>query len=473
MPSVRSIGARANGLNVLFIAVDDLRPELGCYGHPMVKSPNIDKLAASGMLFTRTYCQQAVCAPSRSSLLSGCRPDTTKIYDLYTPLRKAMPDILSLPQHFKNSGYRTITLGKIYHHRGDDKIGWSEQPRTGGRQYCLPENLAYMGRRTAEARKLGIKDPIKFYNYSRPPATEIADVADNAYHDGAMTDVAVEVLRKHKGKPFFLAVGFVKPHLPFNAPKKYWDLYDRSAIPMPDPNEPVDVPRYALTNWGELRAYSDMPEKGDLDEAQTRRLIHGYYACVSFVDAQIGRLLDALDRLNLRDNTVIILWGDHGWKLGDYGDWCKHTNFELDTHVPMILSAPDFAGGRKCHALTEFVDIYPTLAELCGLDVPKHCEGDSMVPLLRDPNRQWKSAAFSQYPRGRNIMGYSVRTDRWRYAEWRNRKTDEVVARELYDHSNDPFAHANVVDKPEHLPLVNGLAAKLRGGWKTARPPAG
>jgi len=225
----------------------------------------------------------------------------------------------------------------------------------------------------------------------------------------------------------------------------------------------------ALTNWGELRAYSDIPATGDLDEAHTRRLIHGYHACVSFVDAQIGRILAELDRLDLRRKTVVILWGDHGWKLGEYGDWCKHTNFELDTHVPMLLSVPGRKAGRRCAALTEYVDIYPTLAELCGLAVPGHCEGTSMVPLLADPDREWKTAAFSQYPR-RGAMGYSLRTPRWRYTEWIERRTKRVVARELYDHAKGAFAHANVVDQPEHAELVRELAGMMKAGWRAARP---
>ena len=455
-------------LNVLFIAVDDLRPELGCYGHQMVQSPNIDALAVSGTRFTRAYCQEAICAASRSSLLSGCRPDTTGIYGLNTPLRQAMPDILSLPQHFRNNGYTTISLGKIYHHGNDDKVGWSLRPRTGGSAYCLSENQDYMKQRREEGKAKGLEDKL-LRNYARGPASEGADVPDNAYLDGAMTDVAIQQMRKNQDRPFFLAAGYKKPHLPFNAPKKYWDLYDRDSILLPDPTPPADTPSLAFTNWGELRSYSDVPAKGDLDEAKTRELIHAYYASVSYIDAQIGRLMAELDRLNLRDKTAIILWGDHGWKLGEYGDWSKHTNFELDTHVPMLLSAPGYSARQQCDALTEFVDIYPTLAELCGLPIPEHCEGTSMVPLLQQPTRGWKTAVFSQYPRGK-VMGYSLRTKRWRYNEWINRETKAVVARELYDHASDPFAHVNVVDQPEHAEFVERLAGTMKAGWQGAKP---
>ncbi len=454
--------------NVLFIAVDDLRPELGCYGHPHVKSPNIDRLAAGGTRFTRTYCQQAVCAPSRASLLTGLRPDSTRIYGLRTPVRSVLPDVLTLPQHFRNHGYHTVSLGKIYHHGHDDKEGWSERPRVGGSLYADEEMKRRRRRLRAEARQKGLTGS-RAHNYAVGPATECLDVPDNAYRGGALTDAAIEALRAHKDKPFFLAVGYWKPHLPFCAPKRYWDLYDRAAIPLPNPQEPAGAPRLAFTNWGELRAYTDIPKQGDLDEATTRRLIHGYWACVSFADRQVGRLLDELRRLGLEENTVVILWGDHGWKLGDYGDWCKHTNFEFDTHVPMILRAPGVKAGRVCHALTEYVDVYPTLAEVCGLPVPAHCEGTSMTPLLRDPNRPWKSAAFSQYPR-RGVMGYSLRSGKWRYTEWKHRKTGKVVQRELYDHAAGPRAIENLADKAEHADVVKRLSAMMQAGWKAARP---
>ncbi|MBN1671731.1 MAG: sulfatase [Kiritimatiellae bacterium] len=469
--------AGAKKRNVLFIPVDDLRPELGCYGHPLVKSPNIDRLAAEGIQFMRTYCQQAICAASRSSLLTGCRPDTTTIYGLETPMRQAMPDVLSLPQHFRNNGYATIRLGKVYHHFGDDKAGWSEMPdKAGGAGYCVPQTVAEMNAKRAEGKAKGLTGR-DLTRYCRGTASEAADVPDNAYNDGAITDAALAMLETHKDEPFFLAVGYHKPHLPFNCPKKYWDLYDRSTIALPDPTEPAGAPPLAFTNWGELRVYSDIPRGvARLDDAKTRELLHAYYACVSYIDAQIGRLLAKLDELGLRENTVVIVWGDHGWKLGEYGDWCKHTNFEYDTHVPMIVRAPGFAPGQKCVALTEFVDIYPTLAELCGLQIPAHLEGTSTVPLFRDPGRKWKRAAFSQYPRNKKgvgkVMGYSLRTERWRYTEWRVRDTGAVTDRELYDHTDGPFAKANLADKPEHAALVRELEAIMKAGWRGALPPA-
>jgi arylsulfatase A-like enzyme len=460
----------ARKANVLFIAVDDLRPQLGCYGKKQIISPNIDRLAGRGLLFERTYCQQAVCAPSRASLLSGTRPDTTKIYDLNTPLRKAMPDVLSLPQHFKNNGYEAISIGKIYHHPGDDRRGWTAQPyRAGtfpqgawkGRGYLTEKAIAQMGTYNKANPKMK----------GRGPAFEAADVADNAYPDGANTDYAIKQLKRLRDKPFFLAMGFYKPHLPFNAPKKYWDMYRPEAIRLADnPFLPKNVPAYATTNWGELRNYHGIPKKGPCSDELARQLIHGYYACVSYIDALIGRLLDELDRLKLSDNTVIILWGDHGWKLGEHAGWCKHTNFELDTHVPMILSVPGMkTAGQRTGALTEYVDIYPTLCEACGLEIPGHLEGCSMIPLLEDPARQWKKAAFSQYPRGK-VMGHSMRTRRFRYTEWRARKTNKVMARELYDHEKDPQENVNAVAEPEYKQDVRRLTRMLRQGWRAALP---
>ncbi len=446
-------------MNVLFIAVDDLRPQLGCYGQKQIISPNIDRLAASGLLFERTYCQQAVCAPSRISLLSGCRPDTTKIYDLRTPLRKAMPNVLTLPEHFKNNGYETVSIGKVYHHSRDDLQGWSTAPF-----HATGTWLNWRGYLTDQSKALD-------KGSNRGPAFEAADVADSAYPDGANTDHAIKELNRLKDKPFFLAMGFYKPHLPFNAPKKYWDMYPPEKIKLAEnPFIPKNAPTYAPTNWGELRSYHGIPKTGPCSDELARKLIRGYYACVTYIDVQIGRLLDELDRLKLRENTVIILWGDHGWKLGEHSMWCKHTNFELDTHVPMILSVPGMkTAGRHTKALTEYVDIYPTLSELCGLSVPKHLEGISMVPLLNKPDRPWKKAAFSQYPRGK-VMGYSMCTERFRYTQWQDRKTGKVMARELYDHKIDPQENVNAAAQPEYAKDVNRLSQMLKRGWRAALP---
>ncbi|MFH0988861.1 MAG: sulfatase [bacterium] len=470
-----SIAARRK--NVLFLAVDDLRPELGCYGHPMVKSPNIDALAKNGVLFERTYCQQAVCGPTRASLLTGKRPDTTKVYDLKTHIRTTMPDVVTLQQHFKNNGYFSEGLGKLFHGGLEDEPSYSiphKNPK--GAQYALEENLKLLKEGGKPSKATDGDESARL----RGPATESADVPDDAYLDGKLTKMAIESLNRLAPKaiaknekdrqPFFLGVGFRKPHLPFIAPKKYWDLYDRSKIPMPYPDKPKNAPDIAFTTWGELRSYSDIPDVGPCDEAKTRELIHGYYACVSFMDAQVGKILAELDRLDLRKDTVVIIWGDHGWKLGEYSQWSKHTNFELDTHVPMIISDPDFPKGRRVDALTEFVDIYPTLSELCGLPVAGDLEGTSMVPLMNDPKKAWKKAAFSQYPRPKKMMGYSMRTDQYRYTEWIDQKTNEVKERELYDLKNDPLCKESIVFKPENKMLVEKLHEQMKAGWQKAKP---
>ncbi len=456
LPSFALGRTHAEEMNVLFIAVDDLRPQLGCYGHDQMISPNMDALAREGVAFLHAYCQQAVCAPSRASLLTGLRPDTTTIYDLRHPVRQVMPDVLTLPEHFKKNAYTSISLGKIYHHGNDDLQGWSQKPwHPPGPGYVLPENQALNSyrRRISRERTSNL----------RGVATEAGDVPDNGYPDGKTADKAIEMLRGFDNQPFFLAVGFYKPHLPFNAPKKYWDMYDPERIDLADnPFKPKDCPDVAMHNWGELRAYHGIPQSGPLPDDHSRHMIHGYYACTSYADAQIGRVVDELDRLGLRESTVIALWGDHGWNLGEHGLWCKHCNFETSVHVPMIFSAPGMAGnGRTSDALVEFVDIYPTLSELCGIDLPDHLEGKSLVPLLNDPDKPWDEAAFSQYPRGR-IMGYSMRTDRYRYTEWIERDTRKVQARELYDHQNDPGENVSLAMQADYQGLVSKFSQHLR-----------
>jgi arylsulfatase A-like enzyme len=463
-----------NRLNVLFIAVDDLRTELGCYGVQGIQSPNIDGLAAGGTVFDRAYCQQAVCSPSRTSLLTGLRPDSTRVYNLTTHFRETVPDVVALPQHFKNHGYFTRSVGKIYHGGLDDTKSWSKPPPKVGRpMYVTEENKALVARKRAAAAGKKFATPSARYNAMTGPSYECADVSDDAYSDGAIADAAITMLREAKDQPFFLAVGFLKPHLPFIAPKKYWDLYDREDIPMAaNPLPPKDAPKQALPDWGELRAYEDIPPSGPLTDEQARLLKHGYYACVSYTDAQIGRVLQELDRLQLRKRTLIVLWGDHGWKLGEHGAWCKHTNFENDTHAPLICSAPgQQSPGRHTSALVEFVDIYPTLCDLAGLPLPAHLEGTSFAPLLDSPQQPWKEAAFSQYPRGGAVMGYSMRTDRYRLTRWLKSDGSEVAC-ELYDHENDPLENVNVAGSPENGALVRQLTEQMRAGWKAARDPA-
>lgn len=471
--------------NILFIAVDDLRPELGCYGKDYIKSPNIDHLAKAGMTFDRAYCQQAVCSPSRSSLMTGTRPDTTKVWDLVTHFRTAMPNVVTLGQHFKNHGYFVQGMGKIYHGGYDDPQTWSVPWKTPqATAYALPENLA-LNRRQYETEPDGKGQPKSKKKSgsarssrpnSRGPAFEGADVPDNMFQDGKVAELAIATLREisTKPEPFFLAVGFIKPHLPFVAPKKYWDLYDPARIQLaPNKFRPKDAPDYAILPGGELRNYHGIPE-GSIPDDLARQLKHGYYAALSYMDAQLGKVLDELDRLGLRQNTIVILWGDHGWKLGEHDAWCKHSTCEHDANAPLILSVPGIKNaGQHTKALVEFVDIYPTLADLAGLPLPGHLEGVSFKPLLDEPNRPWKTAAFSQYPRSQKggLMGYSMRTDRYRFTQWVNRADhSKVDAVELYDHQTDAQENQNLAGRPENAALVKELTAKLETGWKAALP---
>jgi len=506
--------------NVLFIALDDLGPYLNCYGKSEIISPNIDRLAARGLLFNRAYSQQAICNASRASLMTGLRPDSTGVYDLLHHFREKVPGVVTLPEYFKQEGYFTQALGKIYHAafartgsespnglRLDDPQSWSvPEWRTNPRYYFTPAGVAEARRVFAEKMMKSGELPDDWVNYLvRGYATEAPDVADNVLQDGDLTDRAIKTLHElkrdqvAKGRPFFLGVGFLKPHMPFIAPKKYWDLYDRTKIAIADNNYPPrDAPPIALqVHWNEARAQSDVPDDGAISPEQSRELRHGYYACVSFVDAQIGRLMDELDRLGLSENTIIVLWGDHGYSLGENSIWAKCTNFESSVRSPLIISAPrSRAAGRKTDALVEFVDIYPTLCELAGLPEPGKVEGTSMAPLFDQPDRPWKSAAFSQYyrraiPQYRVIplaianpegyseypkdatMGYSMRTDRYRFTIWQSVGNPErIIGVELYDHVTDPAENLNVAKLPENAALVQDLTRQLRAGWQAARPPA-
>lgn len=477
----------ANRPNILFFAVDDLRSEFGAYGASYVKSPNLDRIARAGLTFNRAYCQQAVCSPSRTSVMTGARPDTTKVWDLVTHFRTALPEVVTLGQHFKQHGYFVQGMGKIYQGGYDDAPTWSvpwQSPR--GAAYGRPENLALHQRQSTPAAdatsqdKGGKKQKQATSPNSRGPAFEGADVPDNTFHDGLVGDLAVATLRdlSRKSEPIFLAVGFTKPHLPFVAPKKYWDLYDPAKIQLaPNKFRPTDAPDYAIQSGGELRNYHGIPA-GSIPDDLARQLKHGYYAAISYMDAQVGRVLDELDRLGLREKTIVILWGDHGWKLGEHDAWCKHTNCENDANAPLLLSVPGMKhAGVRTDALVEFVDIYPTLADLAGLPLPPHLEGISLKPLLENPRRPWKSAAFSQYPRssgGRSLMGYSMRTDRYRFTAWVDRRdSSRIDALELYDHRVDPQENTNIARLPAHAALVEQLTAQLRAGWRAALPPAG
>ncbi|MEX0612504.1 MAG: sulfatase, partial [Pirellulales bacterium] len=444
--------------NVLLICVDDLKPLLGCYGDEVVKSPNIDRLAERGVRFERAYCNQAVCAPSRNALLTGLRPQSVGIYDLETNFRKATPDAVTLPQHFKAHGYRTAGLGKIYHTghgNHDDAASWSVPHwRADVVRYALAESRAAKGLTREEALFSNV--PAQRANkLPRGAAYESADVHDSAYPDGQLADEAIRRLQraaKTPDEPFFLAVGFVKPHLPFCAPKKYWDQYDRDRFPLAERQTPPEgAPAFAPTNWGELRQYSGIPEKGALSEELQRTLIHGYHAAVSYMDAQVGRLLAALDENGFAENTIVVLWGDHGWHLGDHGMWCKHTNYEQAARTPLVVVAPGRTqNGTATSSLVESVDIYPTLCELAGLSVPEGLDGSSFAAVLASPNVATHEAVMHVYPRG-NRIGRAVRTARYRLVEWKQPGANpEAAVLELYDYESDPGETKNLAaERPD------------------------
>lgn len=461
--------------NVLFIAVDDLRPELGCYGASHMKTPNLDRLASRGVAFERAYCQVAVCNPSRNSVLSGLRPASTTILANNKFLRPTLPEVVTLPQQFKNHGYTSLSLGKIFHHSssepGDDPLSWSEPSWYHGepyRHWFSQESDDFIKR----LKNLPKKQQPRLI---RAQPFEAAEEPDDVYPDGQTALKAIETLQRLKteGKPFFLGVGFVKPHLPFTCPQKYWDMYPEATIHMPaNATPPEGVPAPALHDLYELRTYGGIPKTGDLDEATALKLIRAYRACVSFMDAQLGRVLDELDKLGLTDNTIIVLWGDHGYHLGEQGLFTKMTNFELGTRVPLIVSAPGLTTqGQKSSALVELVDLYPTLCELAQLPTPAKLEGHSFTPLLKHPSREWKTAAFSEYLRRgpEGYMGYSIRTDRWRYTEWKDRKGN-AAGTELYDHQKDPAETINLVQEADKAEIVHELASQLQSGWKAALP---
>ncbi len=464
----------ADSPNILFIASDDLRNELNCYGQTHVHTPNFDRLAAEGMLFDRAYCQQAVCHPSRASLMTGKLPDTIGVTSLYTDLRKAAPDVVTLPQHFHKHGYVAESYGKIYHnghgHKGDPG-SWSVPPHRfgNGQQYMLEanremkrQNRALLAKAEADGRSLG--------GPRNGPAVERAKDAYSGYSDGAMMLNAREGLKRlaADSQPFFLAVGFSKPHLPFNAPEKYWKLYDNESVSLPgNPYPPADAPAYALHSNGELRSYSGVPWNNEISDELTLELRQGYYACVSYIDSLLGDLLNDLDHLGLRDNTIIVFWSDHGFKLGEHGLWHKHTNFELDCRVPLMISTPGYRTGQRTGSLVELLDLYPTLCDLAGLPVPSDLEGTSLRPVLENPNTSIREFARSQYPRGRDIMGYTIKTDRYRYVEWTRIGAGEIVDRELYDHFSDGQENKNQARNPSYaseLPRLSSLVKASKIG---------
>lgn len=440
--------------NILFIAVDDLRPSIGCYGDRHAVTPHIDQLASRGVVFQQAHCQVAVCNPSRASLMTGLRPDTLGVWTLPIHFREAKPDAVTLPQWLRKAGYIAVSHGKIFHNPTPDPQSWSEPIRqVQGIQQGYPPGWQ------KQIREVQAKLPPRDWrkNNLRGPATASPVIEDERLVDGARATMTIEDLRRlGKGdKPFFLAMGFIRPHLAWIAPKKYWDLYDADELPViTDGQVTPDTPPYALSNSYELTHYVDQidfPKPWDkrrVKDANARRLMHGYYASVSYVDAQIGRIMQALDEEGLTDNTIVVLWSDHGWKLGEFNGWGKMSNYEIDTRVPLIISSPGMkTAGQSTDSLAELLDLFPTLCELTGIEIPDFVEGTSLVPVLNDPLATVNEAAFSQYYRnheGRQYMGYAMRTPTHRFVEWRDFTTGAVTARELYDHREDHSESENL-----------------------------
>lgn len=447
--------------NVLFIAADDLRVE------PMAKTPNLDRLAARARVFTNAHCQQAVCNPSRASILTGLRPDTLRIWNLETHFRERRPGAVTLPQHFKAHGYTSVNIGKIFHN-------WKQKIEGDPGSWSEPAVFHWGSHGSDTPRKDGEMPP----SSALDPKCECRDVADEAYLDGRIARAAVEKLAAfaRSGTPFFLAVGFWKPHAPFNAPKKYWDLHDRARITLPDPaGWPHGTDRVAWHASPEILGWD---QQRVLSREATAELRHGYLANVSYLDAQIGKLLDELDRSGLAAKTVVVFWSDHGFHLGEHTLWGKTSNFELDTRVPLLVAPPVLSRpGEPARAPVELLDLYPTLIDLCGLPPRPELEGVSLRPLLDDPAASVKPAAISQFPRPAygtgtpEFMGYSARTPTHRYTEWREWKTGEVVARELYDHSRDPGETRNLAAESGEAARVQSLAGLLPPPRPLAIPP--
>ena len=494
--------------NVLFIAVDDLKPTLGCYGDTLVKTPNIDRIARNGTVFLSNYCQQAVSGPTRASLMTGMRPDYTQVWDLKTLMRDINPDILTIPQYFASKAYTTQGIGKVFDSRcvdnkwdapswtvpyySNNDLIYAQNNKPAMGRYQHAETKFKVAQYLKDAKAQGIKGQAlnKYVEQYIRPTVECVDLPDDAYTDGAIAlkskDILIEL--KQKNQVFFFAVGFSKPHLPFVAPQKYWDMYNRDELTLATFQEKaVDAPDIAFHQAGELRAYTDIPEFIERTQQKAvgltlpiekqKELVHGYYACVSYVDAQIGILLNTLDSLGLAQNTIIVLWGDHGWHLGDHNLWCKHSNFEQATRTPLIISAPGIKAGKST-AVTEFVDVFPTLCVLAGVDVPTHLQGDNLMPIMTGKASKVKAFSVSQYPRtirtddakkygfaSNKVMGYSIRNERYRYTVWigddfNTRKSyveTQLITSELYDYVTDPLETANVVNHKAYAVVVSEM----------------
>ena len=489
--------------NILFVSIDDLRPTLGAYGDPVAITPHIDQLASEGMTFRQTFTQSAVCAPSRASLMTGLRPDSTRVWHLGNKFREINPQTVTMPQYFSNHGYYTVNLGKIFHNYMPDSISWDE-PDLRPERYKRPDWLKRDGETfyiSEEVQRSQVikRDsllklrPVRYADgWNTGPAWEAADVHDTMYYDGAQTELAKKILSRiaKMDKPFYMGLGYFRPHLPFTAPKKYWDLYDPEKIPLAsNPDVPKNAPDHTMNSMYELRHYDGFNHIGHpqssfrMSEDTSRTLKHGYYASVSYVDALLGDLIAHMKEIGIYDNTIIIVWGDHGWKLGDHNSWGKMTNYNIDLKVPMIVRYPHQENcGAQTFEITELVDMFPSLCELAGIEIPDYMQGNSFVPLIKDPNRSWKKAAFSQFHRrpqhsadGKRYMGYSINTKEYHYIEWytwdpESGTRGEMTDSELYDRENDPNETVNIAADPGYDNTVKALSKQLAEGWKKATP---
>ena len=445
--------------NVLLILVDDLKPAIGCYGDKHAKTPHIDRLASRGSRFDLAYCNQAVCAPSRFTLMLGSHSTSTGLYGLGSHLRKSIPNAVTMPQHFALHGYRTESLGKIFH------IGHGNEgdPQSFSVPHFKDKVIEYLDPKSTDGGKLTREEALftnqklgQIRSLPRGAAFESPVAKDIDYADGRVAEETIRRLQAAKkrrvenGTPFFIAAGFVRPHLPFSAPQKYWNLHDPDKLPMPEYEQlPKNAPAVAGKRGGEIAAYTPVTA-GNIGNDLKKKLIHGYYASTSYVDAQIGKVINEIDRLGLDQQTIIVLWGDHGFHLGDLGIWTKHTNYEQANRIPILIVAPGVTRpGTATRQLTESVDIFPTLAELAGLPAPKGpqpIDGISLVPVLKDPSSRVRDHAFHSYPRGK--LGRAIRTERYRLVEWRRPGEPEKNAQyELYDYQIDPLERENLAAK--------------------------
>jgi iduronate 2-sulfatase len=489
--------------NVLFVSIDDLRPALSMYGDKIAITPHLDQFAGEGMTFRQTFCQAAVCAPSRASLMTGLRPDSTRVWHLGDQFRKINPDAVTMPQYFSNFGYHTVNIGKIFHNYMPDSISWDE-PDLRPARYLKPDWLGRDGEtfyiseeiiKSQEVKRdslLKLK-PIRYADgWNTGPAWEKADVHDTLYYDGAQTELTKKVLTRlsEMNEPFYMGLGYFRPHLPFAVPKKYWDLYDPQKIPLAsNPEIPNGSPIHTMNSMYELRHYDGFGHIGHptssykMSEDTARVLKHGYYASVSYIDVLFGDLMQHLKELGIYENTIIIVWGDHGWKLGDHNSWGKMTNYNIDLKVPMIIRYPgQKKRGVQTFAITELIDMFPSLCELAGLEVPDYVQGSSFVPLLDNPDRSWKGAAFSQFhrrpritPDGGRYMGYSINTDKYHYIEWFiwdhiSGTKKGLVSAELFDRMKDPTEKKNVVNETSNAEIVKDLSRMLKEGWRRMIP---